>query len=192
MAVGVLIAGLVVFLGAHCLPMAPRMRERLRQALGEGPYKGVFTLVSLIGFALIVYGYGFARSEGVPVFYAPPAWTRHLTMVLMLPVFVLLLAAYLPGNISAKLRHPMVAAVKIWAFAHLLSNGDAASLLLFLSFLAWAVADRLSLKRRAAVAGGSPQAAAGRNDSIAVVGGLVLYGLFVWRLHGWLIGVPLS
>ncbi len=187
---GLLIAGLVVFLGVHSVAIvnAP-WRERMVARLGEWPWKGLYSLVSLVGLVLIVVGYGQARMDPVVV-YVPPDWGRHLTMLLMLPVFPLLLAAYLPGRIQAATRHPMLAAVKFWALAHLLANGMLADLLLFGGFLAWAVADRISLKRRTEPS--VPRLPASRaNDVVAVVAGLALYGAFLVWLHRVLFGIPI-
>jgi len=184
----VLIAGLVIFLGIHSIAIvAPGFRNRASQSLGEGPWKGLYALISLLGFVLIVYGFGFARQAPV-VLYTPPGWMRHVTFLLMLPVFPLALAAYLPGRIQTAAKHPLLAAVKFWAFAHLLSNGTLADVLLFGGLLAGGVLDRISLKRRPARA---PRAApAGRfNDAIAVVLGLALYALFIFWAHLKLIGV---
>jgi len=144
-------------------------------------------VISLLGFAALIYGFGLARQNPI-VLYTPPPWARHVTLLLMVPVFPLLLAAYLPGRIKATLKHPMLAAVKLWAFAHLLANGTLADVLLFGGFLAWAVLDRISWKRR------PPQklntAPPGRfNDAIAIVGGLALYVVFILWAHRWLIGV---
>jgi uncharacterized membrane protein len=185
---GLLILGLVLFLGVHSVGMAaPAWRERMVLRLGEIPWKGVYGLLSLVGLALIVWGYGLARLEPVGL-WSPPTWLRHVALLIMLPAFPLLLAAYLPGRIQTAARHPMLAAVKLWAFAHLLANGNLADVLLFGSFLVWAVADRISLKRRTAPpAPGAPPGAA--NDLIALVGGLVLYGAFIGGLHSWLFGV---
>jgi uncharacterized membrane protein len=182
-----LVLGLVLFLGIHCVAIvAPAWRDA-QAARNEKAWKGLYTLVSLVGFALLVYGYGLARQSPV-VLYTPPAGMRHLVMLLMVPVFPLLLAAYLPGRIKTLARHPMLLATKLWAFSHLLVNGNLNDVLLFGGFLAWAVADRISLKRRPVrVVPGAPPSPA--NDAIVVVGGLALYGLFVWRAHAWLIGV---
>jgi uncharacterized membrane protein len=185
-----LILGLVIFLGVHSTEIvSPTFRSRAVARLGEGPYKGIYSLLSIIGFVLLIWGYGLARQNPVLV-YAPPIWMRHLTLLLMLPVFPLLLAAYLPGRIKAAMKHPMLAAVKLWALSHLLANGMLADLLLFGGFLIWAVADRISLKRRAVLRPlpGPPPGKA--NDVIAVVGGLALYVVFVFWLHTKLIGVP--
>lgn len=184
----VLILGLVIFLGVHSTSIfAPDWRNAQLAARGEPVWKGLYALLSLIGFALIVYGYGQARGAAV-VLYQPPAALRHVAWLLMLPVFTLLLAAYMPGRISAAARHPMLVATKLWALAHLLANGTLASTVLFGSFLAWAVADRISLRRR--VARSVPGVPPGPyNDAIAIVAGLGLYAAFIGALHLWLIGV---
>ena len=187
-----LIVGLVLFLGVHSVSIvSPQGRHALAQRLGDGGFKGLYTLFSFVGLALIVWGYGLARQAPV-LLYTPPTGMRHLAALLMLPVFVLLLATYLPGRIQRAAKHPMLLAVKFWALAHLLANGTLADVLLFGGFLAWAVADRISVKRRAA-AGllRSPPASADRsaNDVIAVVGGLAIYLLFVFWAHGLLLGV---
>lgn len=121
----------------------------------------------------------------------PPVWTRHLTLALMVPVFVLLVAAYLPtGHIRKRTRHPMILAVKLWAFAHLLANGDLASVLLFGGFLAWGVIDRISLKRRGDAGGAAVASVAALSDAVALIAGLAIYVAFVLWLHPLLIGVP--
>lgn len=190
-----LIAGLVVFLGCHMLPILSGVRASLQEKMGAGPYKGVFSLVSLAGLVLIVMGYSAAREAGSPLIWDPPFGLRHLSMLLLVPVFILLIASNMPGRISAKLKHPMLVAIKLWALAHLLMNGDLASIVLFGAFLVWAVLDRISVKRRAGdvsmqAVGDALAANAVRNDLIAVVGGLALYGVFVMWLHKILIGVP--
>lgn len=182
-----LIVGLVLFLGVHSLSIFNEpARDRLVARLGLWPFKGLYSLVSLAGLLMIIWGYGFARLDPV-VLYIPPTWTRHLALLLMLPVFPLLLAAYLPGKIQRTLKHPMLVAVKLWALAHLLANGMLADVLLFGGFLAWAIADRISLKRR------TPRPipalpATPRNDLIVVIGGLALYVVFAFWLHRVLIG----
>ncbi len=187
-----LILGLVLFLGVHSVSIvSPGGRHRLVKQLGEGPWKGLYSLVSLAGFALIVVGYGAAREAPV-VLYTLPNGLRHLAAVLMLPVFVLLLAAYLPGRIQRAAKHPMLLAVKLWALAHLLANGTLADVLLFGGFLAWAVVDRISVKKRAAAGllrPGPVLPGSKANDAIALVGGLAIYVLFVVWAHAWLIGV---
>lgn len=187
---GTLILGLVLFLGIHSVSIVNEpWRHRMAARMGEWSWKAVYSVVAIVGFVLIVWGYGEARQYPT-VLYVPPGWLRHLAFLLLIPVFPLLFAAYLPGRIQSAVKHPMLAAVKIWAFAHLLVNGTLADLVLFGSFLVWAVADRISLKRRhpAPVPGAPPSKA---NDAIAVVGGLAVYVAFVLWLHGRLIGVPL-
>lgn len=188
-----LIAGLVIFHGVHLVPTMTGLRERLRGNLGSGAYQGLFGLVSAIGLYLIVTGYAATRTLGSanPQLFVPPTWTRHIVMLLMLIAFILLVAAYVPSRIRNAVKHPMLAAVKTWAFAHLLVRGDLASVLLFGSFLAYGVYDRISVKKRAAM--GPLGAATGKpiNDVFVLAGGLALYGLFVVWAHGALIGVPL-
>lgn len=184
----ILILGLVLFLGVHSLGIAaPGLRSRVTARMGEGPWKILYALLSLAGIVLIVRGFGLARAAPV-VLYTPPAWMRHVTFLFMLPVFPLLIAAYFPGRIKAALKHPMLAAVKFWAFAHLLSNGMLADVLLFGGFLAWAVVERISLKRRAQP---PVHTAPSRpfNDVLAVVLGLALYVFFILWAHLRLFGV---
>lgn len=186
----VLLLGLVIFFGVHSVSIvSDPWRDRIAEKIGEGLWKGLYALVSVAGFALIVWGYGLARLNPV-VLYTPPEWLRHFAMVLLVPVFPLLFAAYLPGRIKSATKHPMLAATKLWAVAHLLANGTLAALLLFGAVLVWAVLDRISMKHRAQRPVPSLPSA-GANDIIAVVGGLALYVAFVFGLHGWLIGVPL-
>jgi len=183
-----LIVGLVLFLGVHSVAIAaPGLRARTVDRWGEGAWKGLYALVSLIGFVLLCYGFGLARQSPV-VLYSPPVWLRHAALIVMLPVFPLLLAAYLPGRIKSAAKHPMLAAVKFWAFAHLLANGSLADVLLFGGFLGWAVMDRISLKRRPAQA---LRTAPPRswNDWIAVVLGLAIYALLIGWGHARLFGV---
>jgi len=185
---GILIVGLVLFFAVHSVSIiAEPWRDRMAARLGEKAWQGLYALAALGGLVLIVWGYGMARQEPI-VLYVPPLWMRHVTLLLLLPVFPLLLAAYLPGRIQAATQHPMLAATKLWAFAHLLANGTLADILLFGSFLIWAVADRISLRRRIPrpVPGAPPTKS---NDLIAVVGGLALYAVFVLWGHAWLFGV---
>ena len=184
-----LIIGLIVFLGVHSVAIvAPGWRDAQRARMGEGAWKGVFTLASVLGLVLIVYGYGLARQAPV-VLYTPPTWSRHLAAVLLLPVFPLLLATYLPGRIKSAAKHPTLLATKLWALAHLIANGTLADVLLFGGFLAWAVADRIAVGRRA-VQRPRPGAPPGAmNDVIALVAGLALYAVFVLWAHRWITGV---
>jgi uncharacterized membrane protein len=187
-----LILGLVVFLGSHAFSMARGPRAALVAKLGEGPYKGLYSLVSLAGIVLIAIGYGQYRQVGYIPVWDPPVWTRHLALLLVWVAFVCFAAAYLPGRIKRHLKHPMLAGVKIWALAHLIANGDLGSILLFGSFLAWAVVARISVKRRdEAVEHGAPSGSSLnlRNDALAVVVGTVAYIAFAVWLHPALIGV---
>ena len=185
---GVLLVGLLIFLGWHSVSIVNEpWRDRMVAKLGEERWKGLYSLAAIVGFLLIIWGYGLARHDPV-VLYAPPAWMRHIAMLLLIPVFPLLLATYFPGRIQAATKHPMLLATKLWAFAHLLANGMLADVLLFGAFLAWAVVDRISMKRRTEgpIPGLPP---AKMNDVIAIVAGLALYVAFVLWLHKWLIGV---
>lgn len=184
-----LIAGLVIFFGAH-LYSALRSRapgKDVKEKLGHGPYMGLYSLVSLLGFGLIVYGYGAARPSAIV--YNAPAWGAHVNMALMLPALILLVASQLPaGWIKKTTKHPMLLSVKIWAFGHLLANGELISLFLFLSFLAYAVFDRIMVKRRGD--NGEVVKVGIGSDIVSVVIGVALYlGFFLW-LHEILIGVP--
>jgi uncharacterized membrane protein len=183
-----LIVGLLLFLGAHSVSiLAPAWRDATAARLGDKPWKGLYAVVSLVGFVLLVLGYSAARQAPV-LLWVPPAWTRHLALLLMLPVFPLLLATYLPGRISRAARHPMLLATKLWATSHLLANGMLADVVLFGGLLAWAVADRISLKRRPArpIPGAPPTPA---NDVLAIALGLMIYVALVGALHQALFGV---
>lgn len=188
----ILIIGLAIFLGIHSISIAaPGLRARAVESMGPNPWRGVYSLVSAVGFVMILYGFHLARQAPV-VLYAPPSWTRQLAFLLMLPVFPLILAAYLPGRIKTAMKHPMLAAVKFWALAHLLSNGTLADVLLFGSFLVWAICDRVSFNRRPPqIIRTAPPARF--NDLIALIAGLALYVFFVMWAHLWLFGVsPVS
>jgi uncharacterized membrane protein len=187
-----LILGLIIFLGSHSLSIvAPAWRNSMVQRWGLARWQIAYALVSIIGFYLIVRGYSLARLSPT-VLYVPPVGLRHLAALLMLPVFPLLFAAYLPGRIRDATKHPMLAATKFWALAHLLANGMLADVLLFGAVLAWAVADRISLGKR----GQRPILTAPRsgwNDVIAVVLGLVVYVAFIRWLHlAWFGVAPMS
>ena len=187
---GVFLLGLIIFFAVHSVSIVNEpWRDRMVANLGEWPWKGLYSLISIVGVAFIVWGYGLARYDPV-VLYSPPVWLRHVAMLLLVPVFPLFLAAYLPGRIQATTKHPMLVATKLWAVAHLLVNGMLADVLLFGAFLTWAIVDRISMKRRTErpIHGALSSKA---NDIIAVVVGLVLYVAFVLWLHTWLIGVPL-
>jgi uncharacterized membrane protein len=183
------VVGLILFFGIHSVSIvAPAWRNAQVERHGERVWKGIYALVSLAGLILLIHGFGVARQTPV-VLYAPPTALRHVALLLMLPVFPLLFAAYLPGRIQRAAKHPMLLAVKIWAAAHLLANGTLADALLFGGFLIWAVADRISVKRRAAPHSvpGAPPAAL--NDVAALAGGLVVYVGFLFGAHVWLTGL---
>lgn len=188
-----MILGLLLFIGGHSFTM---MRERRAAAIakfGENGYKGIYSIVVLAGFVLIVIGFGQYRAGGYIQLWWPPIWTQHLAALFVLASFILLPAAYMPGYIKAKAKHPMLAAVKIWALAHLLANGDLGSIILFGSLLGWAVVARISIKRRtdAPSAISAPVTAPQvKYDVIALVIGLVAYIAFAFWLHQLLIGVP--
>jgi uncharacterized membrane protein len=185
-----LIAGLVLFLGAHSVRIfADDWRNALISKLGTGPWKGLYSLVSLAGFVLIVTGSGAARATPVDL-WMPPRWTAHPTSLLTLIAFILLAAAYVKGNhIKAAIGHPMVAGVKIWAFAHLLSNGRLADVILFGAFLVWAVLDFRSSRQRDKRSGTRYPAGSGAKTAITVVAGVIAWAVFAFVLHAMWIGV---
>ncbi len=185
---GVMIIGLLIFFGTHYFTALLRgPRAALISALGETGYKALYAVIALAGFVLIVVGWRGAADAGV--LYTPPAFLRHVSYLLMIFAVVLIVAAYAPaGKIAHAVKHPMLAAVKIWAFAHLLVNGEARSVVLFGAFLAFAVVDRIAVKRRDA-----PVRAAGpaTNDAIAVGGGLIAYAAILFYLHPYIAGAAL-
>jgi uncharacterized membrane protein len=187
----VMILGLVLFLGVHTLTTQRELRARLIASIGgEGAYKIGYALLSLAGLALIVWGFAHYRATGMIEIWNPPAAFRHITEALMLPAVILVVASYIRGRIYAVVKHPMLAGIKLWAAAHLLANGDLGSIILFGSFLAWAVFDRISLKRRTD-AGAPPIPVGGPgNDAIAVVVGIVAYLALGFVFHPVVIGVP--
>ncbi|HET6839166.1 MAG TPA: NnrU family protein [Bradyrhizobium sp.] len=190
MGLAVMILGLVLFLGVHTLTTRRDLRARLIGAVGEGTYKVGYALVAVAGLALIVWGFAHYRATGwIDVWY-PPKALKHITLALMLPAVILVVAAYIRGRIYTALKHPMLAGIKLWAAAHLLVNGDLGSIVLFGSFLGWAVFDRISLKRRADP--GAPPIPVGGfgNDLIAVAVGIVAYLALAFAFHPVVIGVP--
>jgi uncharacterized membrane protein len=182
-----LVLGLVLFLGIHSISIvAPAWRDRTAARLGNA-WRGLYSLVTIAGLVFIIWGYGIARQNPL-MLYTPPASTRYVTAVLMLPVFPLFLAAYFPGRIRGALQHPMLVSVMLWALAHLIATGMLANVVLFGGFLAWAIADRISYSWRSQRP--IPTAPPRRlNDAIAVVAGLVLYIVFEHWLHARWIGV---
>ncbi len=189
-----LIFGLLLFLGTHLVTTLRGTRANLRERFGANGYKIGYTALSLAGLVLVVIGYGDYRAAGYIAVWTPPRALSHVALLLTLPVFVLLAASHAPGLIKRTVRHPMLAAVKFWALAHLLANGDLGSMLLFGGFLAWAVFARISLKQREAVEGAPDFSTMkfGRGDLVAVVGGLAAYGIFAFVLHPLLIGVAVA
>jgi uncharacterized membrane protein len=185
-----LILGLVIFLGAHSLRIfANDWRARQLARLGDMRWKALYALISIIGFVLIVWGFGLARLQPV-VLYVPPLWLRHLNALFTLLAFILVTAAYVPGNhLKAKLGHPMLAGVKCWAFGHLLAAGMLHDVLLFGTFLLWAVIDFVSARRRDRAAGVVYPVGSAKGDAMAVIAGVFGWAVFAFWLHGWLIGV---
>ena len=185
----VMVAGLAVFLGTHLLTTQRDLRAALIARFGASVYKVGYSVLSGVGLVLIVYGFATYRATGWINVWYPPAGMRHLALGLMLPATIIFVSAYLRGYIWRFMKHPMLVAIKIWALAHLLTNGDLGSIILFGSILAWAVFDRVSLKRRED-AGGPPIPFGGvRNDVLAVVVGLVTYAALVFAFHPAVIGV---
>ena len=190
MGLAILVLGLALFLGAHVFVTLRTPRAALIKDIGEGRYKGLMALVSLAGLVLIGYGFGQYRATGWIDVWSPPGWTYYITQILMWPASIFVVAAYSRGNIWRALKHPMLVGVKTWAAAHLISNGDLGSIVLFGSFLAWAVYDRITLKHRSDP--GAPAIPVGghRNDTIALVVGTVLFLALGFIFHPLVIGVP--
>lgn len=189
MGLATLILGLIVMLGAHVFVTFRGARAGLIERLGQNGYRALFSIVSVAGLVLIVWGYGQYRAHEWVDVWSPPAFMRHVTVGLMLVASILLPAAYIPSHIKTKTKHPMLAAIKIWAFAHMLSNGDLGSILLFGGFLAWAVYGRIAAKRRGdSVAVAAP--AGWRNDVLVVATGVAIFLALGYLFHPFAIGVP--
>lgn len=186
-----LVLGLVLFLGTHSVRIvADRWRSRQIARLGVQRWKGLYALLSLLGFGLLVWGYGLSRAEPVIV-WEPPRWTFHVTALLTLPTFILLVAAYLPGTrLKAAIGHPMAAGAGLWALAHLLSNGRLGDLLLFGAFFVWATIDFRAARHRDRVTGTHYPVGPWTRDALAAGIGVLAWSLFAALLHRWLIGVP--
>ena len=185
-----LVIGLVIFLGAHVFVAMREQRAAVIARIGDSPYKGVMSLVSLVGLVLIFYGFGQYRATSWIEVWSPPRWTHYVTQILMWPASICVVAAYSRGNIWRVLKHPMLVGVKTWAVAHLISNGDLGSIVLFGSFLAWAVYDRITLKRRSDP-GAPPIPVRGHwNDVIALVVGTLLYLALGLVFHPLVVGIP--
>ena len=186
----VMIVGLVLFLGTHVFTAQREARARAIASMGEGTYKIAYAVVALIGVVFIVWGFSHYRADGWIQVWSPPKGLKHLNTALMLPAVILVVAAYLRGRIYTAVKHPMLAGVKLWAFGHLLANGDLGGIILFGSILAWAVFDRISLKRRTD-AGGPPIPVGGiGNDAIAVVVGIIAYLALAFAFHPVVLGIP--
>lgn len=185
-----LILGLIVFLGTHSVRIvADPWRSAQIGRIGPGAWKGLYTIASIVGLTMIVIGYGAARKAPI-VLYSPPLWMHGVAAVLTLAAFVLIAAAYVPGTrIKAVVGHPMVAGVKLWAFAHLLANGTMADVLLFGSILVWAVFNFIAARRRDRRAGITYPPGPVAQDVKAVVFGVIGWAVFAFWLHGWMIGV---
>ena len=186
----ILVLGLVLFLGVHSVRIvAEDFRSAQIARIGERPWKLLVTVISFVGLVLITWGYGDAR-QATRLLYAPPVWTKHVAALLTLPAFILIVAGILRGTrIRAKLGHPMVAGTKLWAFAHLIANGTVADVVLFGSFLAWAIADFASARRRDRIKGTVYPVGPISRDLIAVGAGGLAWVVFGFFLHGPLIGV---
>lgn len=190
MGLAILVVGLVAFIGAHVFVSLRGPRAAVIARIGAGPYKGLMSLVSLAGLILVGYGFGQYRADGWIDVWSPPRWTYYVTQILMWPASIFVVAAYIRGNIWRALKHPMLVGVKTWALAHLISNGDLGSIVLFGSFLAWAVYDRITLKHRTDP-GAPPIPVRGhRNDAIAFVVGTLLYLGLGLIFHPIVVGVP--
>jgi uncharacterized membrane protein len=184
----VFLLGLLIFLGVHSISIVNEpWRDRMVKVIGKWPWKGLYSLVAAFGFVLIIWGYGLSSSDSFDL-YVPPLWLHRLALLVLLPVFVLFLAAYFPGRIKKATGHPMLLATCLWAAGHLLANGSLVNVILFGSFLAWALADRISVENRQPRQ--IPEAPSSKlNDLIVLVLGLGLYSIFLFWLHYSLIGV---
>ena len=182
--------GLAIFFALHVFSaVRPRAAgQDLKERMGYGPYMGLYSLISIASFVMIVYGYGLTRGAGV--LYTPPTWMQHINLVLMIPAMILLVASQIPaGHIKKMSKHPMLLAVKLWALGHLLANGELNSVLLFGSFLAYAVFDRIMVKRRGDNGPGPDAALSPMMDAISVIAGLAVWAALVLWLHPILFGV---
>jgi uncharacterized membrane protein len=185
----ILVIGLVVLLGAHVFVTFREARARLIAQLGQNGYRALFSVVAIVGLALIVWGYGDYRAHEWIQIWSPPALMGHITVGLMLLSVIFIAASFISNHIKNWLHHPMLASVKTWALAHLLSNGDLGSILLFGSFLAWGVYARIAAKRRGDL--GATSAPAGwTNDAIVVVVGIGIFLALGYYFHPYVIGVP--
>jgi len=191
MGLGILILGLAVFLATHVFVSFREARANIIERVGLSLYRSLFAIVSLAGLALIVWGYAQYRAHGLIQLWSPPAFMRHITIGLVLFAAIFFVAAFLPSYIRSKLKHPMLATVKTWALAHLLSNGDLGSVLLFGTFLAWGVYARIAAKRRGDIGAAAKPAPDGwTNDIVVVVIGIAVFLALGFWFHPYVIGVP--
>ncbi len=183
----IFITGLVIFFAIHLVRMlAPEWRRTQIKNIGENKWKGVYSIISIIGLGLIIWGYSQAKIDS-DIIYTPPSWGAHVALLLVAIALILVIAANLPtGKIKQAVKHPFLLAVKLWAFAHLLANGDVASIILFGSFLVYAVWNRIAVKRRG---GANPVANSSTSDMISIVLGLAIWAILVFGAHNWLFGV---
>ena len=188
-----LVVGLIIFFGIHLVPTNPGLRDGLRERFGATPYQIAFSILSLLGFALIVTGYHKLQilPGKNPQLWVPPTWTKHIAFALMLPAMILLVAAYIPSRIRTATKHPMLLAIKIWALAHLIANGTLGAIVLFLSFLAFAVYDRISVKKRAAAGPLGNRTGGIGGDLTVLVVGTALYAFMLLYGHQALINKAL-
>jgi uncharacterized membrane protein len=184
----VLVLGLILFLGPHVFVTMRPQRDAAVKQLGILPYKALFAAITLVGLYVTGKGFGMYDAAGPVVLWTPPTWTRHITEALMLPACILVIAAYLPGNIKRVLKHPMLVGVKTWAVAHLMVNGDVGGIILFGSVLAWAVYDRITLKHRDDPGGLSIPEGGSKNDIAAVIVGIIIYLALGFVFHPLVVG----
>ena len=182
-----MLAGLVVFIGTHAFTAQRGARAAVIERIGDSPYKILYSIISLAGVLMVAYGYGIWRAAVPAQLWFPPIWVRHLALSLMIPAAILFVAAYVPSHIRVWLKHPMLAAIKLWALSHLLSNGDLATIVLSLAVLAWAVYARVSMKRREVAPKPAPRGWVG--DVVAVFAGLALYLFLLYIFHPYVVGV---
>ncbi len=191
MGLGILILGLAVFLATHVFVSFREARASVIERVGLSLYRTLFAIVSLVGLALIIWGYGQYRAHDLIQLWSPPAFMRHITIGLVFFAAIFVVAAFFPSHIKTRLKHPMLAGVKTWALAHLLSNGDLGSVLLFGTFLAWGVYARIAAKRRGDIGAAATPAPDGWTSDVIVValGTAIFLALGFW-FHPYVIGVP--
>lgn len=185
-----MILGLILFLGPHSIRIfANDWRNRQISQRGENLWKGIYSIISIVGFVLIVNGYAETRLNP-QIIWLPPQWLQHTMAILLLPLFTLIIAAYLPGTkLKSWSGHPMAASVKLWGLTHLLANGTLADIILFTSFMMWGIFDYRASRKRDKKAGVQYPYLGISRDLIATIVGIILWAAFAFYLHEWLIGV---